>query len=72
MTELNNTIEGLQLGSLLGFVVRRKLSLFGDTIRDDERELYSIVGVIHREVHGKRRRGRPNANNSMTPHSGNI
>ena len=42
---------------LLGFVVRRKLFFFAHTIRDCGCEL--VKCVTQREVHGKRRRGRP-------------
>ena len=42
---------------LLGFVVRRKLSFFGYTIRDCGCEL--VKCVIQGKVSGKRRRGRP-------------
>ena len=53
---------------LFVFVVPRKLSSFGNTFRDGGCEL--VKCVTQREVHGKRRRGRPNSN--MTSHSGNI
>ena len=51
LTELNTTRH------LFGFVVRLKLSFFGHTVRDGRREL--VKCVIQREVHEKRRRGRP-------------
>ena len=50
---------------LLGFVVRRKLSYYGHTIRDGGCEL--VKCVIQGKVSGKRRRGRPN-----TSYSSNI
>ena len=52
LTELNTTRQ------VLGFVVRRKLSYFGHTMRDGGCEL--VTCVIKRKVSGKRRRGRPN------------
>ena len=50
---------------LLGFVVRRKLSLFGHTLSDGGCEL--VKCVIQGKVSGKRRRGRP-----KTSYSSNI
>ena len=51
LTELNTTRQ------LLGFVVRRKLSFFGHTIRDGGCEL--VKCMIKGKVSRKRRRGRP-------------
>ena len=51
LTELGTTRQ------LLGFVLRRKLSFFGRTIRDGGCEL--VKCVIQGKVSGKRRRGRP-------------
>ena len=59
LTELGTTRQ------LLGFVVRRKLSFFGHTIRDGGCEL--VKCVIQGKVSGKRRRGRP-----KTSYSSNI
>ena len=59
LTELGTTRQ------LLGFVVRRKLSFFGHTIRDGGCEL--VKCVIQGKVSGKRRRGRP-----KTSYSNNI
>ena len=59
LTELISTRQ------LLGFVVRRKLSFFGHTIRDGGCEL--VKCVIQGKVNGKRRRGRP-----KTSYSSNI
>ena len=59
LTEVGTTRQ------LLGFVVRRKLSFFGHTIRDGGCEL--VKCVIQGKVSGKRRRGRPN-----TSYSSNI
>ena len=59
LTELNTTIQ------LLGFVVRRKLSYFGHTIRDIGCEL--VKCVIQGKVSGKRKRGR-----RKTSYSSNI
>ena len=56
LTELGTTRQ------LLGFVVRRKLSFFGHTIRDGGCEL--VKCVIQGNVSGKRRRGRPKASYS--------
>ena len=47
---------------LLGFVVRRKLSFFGHTIRDGGCE--QVRWVIQGKVSGKRRRGRPHTSYS--------
>ena len=51
LTDLNITRH------LLGFVVRRKLSFFGHTVKDGGCEL--VKCVVQREVLGKRRSGRP-------------
>ena len=51
LTELNTTRQ------LLGFVVRRKLSFFGHTIRDGGCEL--VKCVIQGKVSGKRRHVSP-------------
>ena len=51
LTELGTTRQ------LLGFVVRRRLSFFGHTIRDGGCEL--VKCVIQGKLSGKRRRGRP-------------
>ena len=51
LLELNTTRQ------LLGFVVRRKLSYFGHTMRDGGCEL--VKCVIQGKVSGKRRHGRP-------------
>ena len=59
LTELGTTRQ------LLGFVVRRKLSFFGHTIRDGGCEL--VKCMIQGKVSGKRRRGRP-----KTSYSSNI
>ena len=59
LLELNTTRQ------LLGFVVRRKLSYLGHTMRDGGCEL--VKCVIQGKVNGKRRRGRPN-----TSYSSNI
>ena len=59
LTELGTTRQ------LLGFVVRRKLSFFGHTIRDGGCEL--VKCVIQGKVSGKRRGGRP-----KTSYSSNI
>ena len=61
--EYHQTARGLP-----GFVVRHNRPCFGHTIRDGGCEL--VKCVIQREVHGKRRCGRPKSN--MTSHSGNI
>ena len=59
LTELGTTRQ------LLVFVVRRKLSFFGHTIREGGCEL--VKCVIQGKVSGKRRRGRP-----KTSYSSNI
>ena len=59
LLELNTTRQ------LLGFVVRRKLSYFGHTMRDGGCEL--VKCMIQGKVSGKRRRGRP-----KTSYSSNI
>ena len=59
LTELGTTRQ------FLGFVVRRKLSFFGHTIRDGGCEL--VKCVIQGKVSGKRRHGRP-----KTSYSSNI
>ena len=58
LLELNATRQ------LLGFVVRRKLSYFGYTMRDGGCEL--VKCVIQGKVSGKRRRGRPKTSYCVT------
>ena len=64
-TDESILIELCTTRQLLGFVVRRKLSFFGHTIRDGGCEL--VKCVIQGKVIGKRRRGRP-----KTSYSSNI
>ena len=64
LTELNTTRH------LLGFVVRRKLSFFGHTIRDGWYEL--VKCVIQGKVSGKRRHGRSKTSYSSKCMSANM